>query len=106
MTIYKNLPVLATCSPNKLFDTLAAGRAVLVNTPGWLRELVERHECGVFARPDDPADLAAAVVRLSRSPELVAAYGRNARRLAEREFDRRLLGAQLLALFERVVAPR
>jgi glycosyltransferase involved in cell wall biosynthesis len=105
MTIYRNLPVLATCSPNKLFDTLAAGRAVLVNAPGWLRELVEGHECGVFVRPDDAEDLAAAVTRLSASPELVARYGRNARRLAEQQFDRRLLGAQLLALLQRVAAP-
>jgi glycosyltransferase involved in cell wall biosynthesis len=106
MTIFKSLPVLATCSPNKFFDTLAAGRAVLVNMPGWLRELVIEHECGVFVRPDDPEELAATVLRLSASPELVACYGRNARRLAERQFDRRLLGAQLLALFERVAAPQ
>jgi glycosyltransferase involved in cell wall biosynthesis len=106
MTIYKNLPVLGTCSPNKLFDTLAAGRPVLVNMPGWLRELVVEHRCGVFVRPDDPEDLAAAVLSLSRDPELVACYGRNARRLAEQQFDRRLLGAQLLALFERVAAGR
>lgn len=103
MTIYKNLPILATCSPNKLFDTLAAGRAVLVNTPGWLRELVLTHECGVAVRPDDPYDLADSVTALCNDPERVVRYGRNARRLAEQSFDRRALGAQLLALFEQVV---
>ena len=44
MTIYKDVPVLYTCSPNKLFDTFAAGRAAIVNTPGWLTELVEEGE--------------------------------------------------------------
>ena len=58
MTIYKDVPILYTCSPNKLFDTFAAGRAAIVNTPGWLTELVEQNEAGVAVRPGDPADLA------------------------------------------------
>ena len=33
MTIYKNVPILYTCSPNKLFDTFAAGRPAIVNSP-------------------------------------------------------------------------
>ena len=50
MTIYKDVPILYTCSPNKLFDTFAAGRAAIVNTPGWLSELVEENEAGVAVR--------------------------------------------------------
>jgi glycosyltransferase involved in cell wall biosynthesis len=52
MTIYKNVPILYTCSPNKLFDTFAAGRPAIVNSPGWLRELVEDNEAGLYVRPD------------------------------------------------------
>lgn len=105
MTIYKNLPVLYTCSPNKLFDTLAAGRCVLVNTPGWLRELVEENRCGVAARPDDPVHLADQIVYLRDNPELVREYAANARRLAERSFDRYKLAEELLEIFGRVSAP-
>lgn len=100
MTIYKNLPILYTCSPNKLFDTLAAGRPALVNTPGWLSELVTQNQCGVAVRPDDPVDLADQLIFLRDHPELVASYGENARRLAERVFDRRKLAQQLLETFE------
>ena len=102
MTIFKDVPILSTNSPNKLFDTFAAGRPAVVNTPGWQRELVERHDAGVFARPGDPADLAAQVLRLRDDPELAAAYGRNARRLAEVEFDRRLLAERLRTVLEDV----
>ncbi len=104
MTIFKDVPILSTNSPNKLFDTFAAGRPAVVNTPGWQRDLVERHEAGVFARPGDPADLAAQVLRLRDDPELAAAYGRNARRLAEGEFDRRLLGERLRSVLEDAAA--
>ena len=104
MTIFKDVPILATNSPNKLFDTFAAGRPAIVNTPGWQRELVERNEAGLFARPGDPSDLADQVLRLRDDPELTATYGRNARRLAEQEFDRRLLAERLLAVLEDVAA--
>jgi glycosyltransferase involved in cell wall biosynthesis len=102
MTIYKNVPILYTCSPNKLFDTFAAGRAAIVNSPGWLKELVERHEAGLYVRPDDAAHLADTVVFLRDHPEVVKTYGQNARRLAEESFDRNKLAAELLAIFERV----
>ncbi len=104
MTIFKDVPILSTNSPNKLFDTFAAGRPAVVNTPGWQRDLVERHEAGVFARPGDPADLAAQVLRLRDNPEMAAAFGRNARRLAEGEFDRHLLGERLRAVLEDIAA--
>lgn len=98
MALFRNLPVLYTCSPNKLFDTFAAGRPALVNTPGWLRALVEQHQAGVYARPDDAAHMAEQITRLADDPQLARVYGQNARRLAESRFDRRLLAAQLLEI--------
>ena len=99
MTIYKDVPILATCSPNKLFDTFAAGRPAIVNCDGWMRSLVEDNAAGVFARPGDPADLAAQVRSLQGRTEEM---GRNARALAEREFDRDLLAGRMLEVLERV----
>lgn len=103
LTIFKNVPILHTCSPNKMFDTLAAGRTVIVNTSGWLKELVERNQCGVATDPDDPEDLADNILALSQHPHLVQRYGRNARYVAERQFDRRTLSGQLLAILEQLV---
>ena len=100
LTIFKDVPVLATNSPNKLFDTFAAGRPAIVNQPGWMRRLVEGNEAGLFVRPDDPADLAAKVAWLRDHPEEAVRYGRNARALAEREFGRDALAARALAVLE------
>ena len=104
LTIFKDLPVLATNSPNKLFDTLAAGRPAIVNTPGWMRELVERNEAGLFARPGDARDLADKVELLRRDPELKRRLGDNARALAEREFGRDMLAERALAVLERAAS--
>jgi glycosyltransferase involved in cell wall biosynthesis len=104
MTIYKDVPILYTCSPNKLFDTFAAGRAAIVNTPGWLQELVEENDAGLYARHGEPAHLAEQAVWLRDHRDRVAEMGANARTLAEREFDRRLLAGRVESVLRRAVA--
>ncbi|WP_298815799.1 glycosyltransferase family 4 protein [uncultured Chloroflexus sp.] len=105
LTIFKAVPVLATCSPNKLFDTLAAGRPVIVNTPGWLQRLVVEHQCGRYARAGDPGDLAIQIAYLCDNPDFTRQAGRNARALAEQQFDRRRLAAAALAILQTCAAP-
>ena len=76
------------------------GRPAIVNQPGWMRELVERNEAGLFVRPGDPGDLAEKVAWLRDHPDEAERFGRNARALAEREFDRDELAARVLAVLE------
>jgi glycosyltransferase involved in cell wall biosynthesis len=100
LTVFKDVPVLSTNSPNKLFDTFAAGRAAVVNMDGWMRELVERNEAGVYVRAGDAADLAEKVAWLRDNPDDAARMGRRGRELAEREFGRDELAARALAVLE------
>jgi glycosyltransferase involved in cell wall biosynthesis len=100
LTIFKDVPVLATNSPNKLFDTFAAGRPAIVNQPGWMRELVERNEAGLYVRAGDAGDLASKIAWLRGHPEEAARMGRNARALAEREFGRDDLAERALTVLE------
>jgi glycosyltransferase involved in cell wall biosynthesis len=104
LTLFKDVPVLATNSPNKLFDTFAAGRPAIVNMDGWMRELVERNEAGLYVRAGDAADLAEKLAWLRDHPEEARRMGRNARALAEREFDRDLLAARVLEVLEEAAA--
>jgi glycosyltransferase involved in cell wall biosynthesis len=100
LTVFKDVPVLATNSPNKLFDTFAAGRAAIVNMDGWMRELVERAGAGVYVRPGDARELAEKVAWLRDNPDEVRRMGGNARALAEREFGRDELAGRALAVLE------
>jgi glycosyltransferase involved in cell wall biosynthesis len=100
LTRFKDVPVLATNSPNKLFDTFAAGRPAIVNMDGWMRELVERNESGLYVRAGDARDLAEKIAWLRDHPEEGARLGRNARALAEREFGRDELAARALLVLE------
>jgi glycosyltransferase involved in cell wall biosynthesis len=100
LTVFKDVPVLATNSPNKLFDTFAAGRPAIVNMDGWMRSLVEDNDAGLYVRAGDARDLADKLAWLRDHPADVERMGRNARALAEREFDRERLAERALAVLE------
>jgi glycosyltransferase involved in cell wall biosynthesis len=90
-------------SPNKMFDALAAGKPVLINVPGWLGETIEKNHCGRYVDPGRPESLAEALEELSRDAALCRRMGENARALAERQFDRRILAAQLEQVLKNAV---
>ena len=73
-----------------------------MNTDGWQRELVERgrRRCSRAraTRPTWPPRCCA----LRDDPALAKRLGEGARRLAEEEFDRRLLAERLRAVLESV----
>lgn len=96
---FKPFPVLATCSPNKLFDSLAAGRPVLNNTDGWIQDLLERAGAGETFRSGDVAGAASQIIELENDPARREAMGRKARELAEREFSRDVLALRFAELF-------
>ena len=53
---FKKVPILATGSPNKFFDGLAAGKLIIMNFKGWIKKLVDEHQCGFFYNPESPGE--------------------------------------------------
>ena len=103
LTVFAPHPILETNSPNKFFDSLAAGKPVVVNLDGWLRRLVELHDAGVWVPAGNPEALAGALSVLAANPERVERMGRNARVLAEREFGRDEMADRLAQTLEDAV---
>jgi glycosyltransferase involved in cell wall biosynthesis len=98
------VPILYTGSPNKVFDALASGRPVIVNSPGWTRPLIEEGGAGLFVEPEDAAALADAIERLADDPAAVERMGAAARTLAEERFSRDEGADRLISLLETVAA--
>lgn len=94
MTIYRASRE-HTWSPNKMFDALAAGKPVLINVSGWLGEMIQDNNCGRCIDPHRPEMLAETLEELASNPDLCREMGKNARSLAEREFDRDKLADRL-----------
>jgi len=104
LTTFAPYPILQTNSPNKFFDSLAAGKPPIVTLDGWLHRLVEEKRVGAYVPAGDGKALAGTLTELAGKPELVRELGRNARALAEQEFSRDLLADRLADVLEDVVA--
>ena len=50
---FDNIPILSTNSPNKFFDSLSAGKPVIVNSNGWTKDIVLKHKCGYYYERDN-----------------------------------------------------
>ncbi len=99
---FKDIPILYTNSPNKLFDSLSAGKPIIVNSAGWTKQLVEENNCGIYVDPNDKMDLVEKIKYLQKNPNLVEEMGRNSRKLAEIKFDKAILTKQMVDTIERV----
>lgn len=89
LMVLKNIPAFYYgTSPNKFFDYMAMGLPVINNYPGWISEMICKNNCGMVVSPDNPVVFADAVEYLFERPQLLEEMGRNARNLAEKEFDR------------------
>jgi glycosyltransferase involved in cell wall biosynthesis len=104
LTVFAPHPILETNSPNKFFDSLAAGKPVVVNLDGWLRRLVEEHDAGVWVPGGNAEALAGALSALAANSAQVERMGRNARALAEREFGRDEMADRLARTLEDAAA--
>ena len=102
----KDVPVLHTGSPNKLFDALAAGVPVIQTSKGWIWELLEVENCGLNVPLGDAAAMADAVERLCDDETLFHSCAENAKRLAETRFDRGHLAETYLAALQGLEPPR
>lgn len=103
ITSFKNLPVLATNSPNKLFDGLAAGIPNIVNSAGWTKTLVEEADAGVYVDVTTPEALADALIRYRDDEQLRRRHGQHARALAESTFAREKLAGEFCRVLESAV---
>jgi glycosyltransferase involved in cell wall biosynthesis len=88
---FKNVPIFDTNSPNKLFDSLAAGVPVLQNTKGWIYDLVEKEKCGINFQANNYNSLTKSILKLCNDPQLVISLKLSAREVAIKYFDRNKL---------------
>lgn len=100
ITSFMNLPILKTNSPNKLFDSLSAGKPIIVNSAGWTKDLVEKDDCGFFVAPEKPEDLVEKLLQYKDDKETLERWGKNARKLSINVFDKAILSAKVADVIE------
>ena len=100
IAILKPIELYKTTYPNKVFDYMAAGKAVLLVIDGVVRELVEQAGAGIFVEPGNPAALASAVRQLKKNPGDAEKMGRAGRLYIENKFSRTQIASQFNLLLE------
>jgi len=96
---YRPFPILETGSPNKYFDGLAAGKLILINFGGWIREDIEHHQCGVYLDPRYPHEFVQKIQPFLEDNTFLQQHQLNARNLAELKYSRITLSRQFVGLF-------
>jgi glycosyltransferase involved in cell wall biosynthesis len=69
------------CSPLKLFEYMAAGKAIVAPAQDNVREILEDQISGLLFKAEDREDMTAAILRLANDPELRDCLGRAAQQL-------------------------
>jgi hypothetical protein len=89
----RKVPLFATFIPSKVFEFLAAGKAVIGSVTGEAAQILA--EAGaVVVPPEDSGSLAAAIAALAADPQLRAEMGRAGRSQVERCYDRAALARE------------
>lgn len=102
MVIFANHPILEYNSANKFFDSISAGKPILLNYSGWQRKIIEENNAGFGCNLCDLDEFISKVQYFSSHREEIEKMGQNARRIAEENFSRDKLALQTLKVLETV----
>ncbi|MDM1517660.1 glycosyltransferase family 4 protein [Myroides odoratimimus] len=100
---FKNLPILYTNSPNKLFDSLSAGKPIIVNSAGWTKDLVLDNKCGIYCDPNNFQDLADKLIYLNENRGVLDIMSFNSRSLAEKVYDKSILSRDFVRVIKSIL---
>lgn len=97
---FDHLPVLKTNSPNKFFDALAAGKAILVNHKGWVYNLTKKYELGIYHNPNKPKQTLDRIEKMLENDAMLQKYQQNSRNLALQFFTKEMAIKRILAVLD------
>jgi glycosyltransferase involved in cell wall biosynthesis len=92
--------------PVALMEAMASGLAVIATRLSGIPELVIHEETGLLVTPESPDELAGAICRLVRDPELAGRLAGAARERVRCHFDLETEGDRLASLFYSAIAKR
>jgi glycosyltransferase involved in cell wall biosynthesis len=97
-----NNPVQDASSPNKVFDSLAAGIPVIQTTKGWIKDIFDQYNCGLNVSLDEVEEIADKFVELAGNDQLFNELSKNANFVARELFDRDVLSRKYLQMLNQL----
>ncbi|HYV65607.1 MAG TPA: glycosyltransferase family 4 protein [Myxococcales bacterium] len=87
LVVLRNAPVATKMRLAKTFPPMACKRPVIFSGEGESAELIAAHACGIVGAPENPRQMADAMLRLADDPALARRLGENAHRYLTEELD-------------------
>ncbi|MHC4158231.1 MAG: glycosyltransferase family 4 protein [Planctomycetota bacterium] len=103
MVIFANYFILEHNSANKFFDSLSAGKPILLNYSGWQKDVLEQNNAGFGCKLCDVDEFVEKVLYLNSHRDKSTKMGQNARRIAVEVYNRDKLASEALTVINSVV---
>ncbi len=94
---YRHQAILETGSPNKYFDGLAAGKLIITNFGGWIKEEIEKHGCGFHIDTHQPNQFSTVLNYYLQDAQKLNSAKNNAGELAKK-YDRAKLSEEFVKI--------
>jgi len=101
---FKDIPILYTNSPNKFFDSLAAGKPILLNSNGWTKDIIEKNKCGFYFDPQDYYSLYNLIINLRNNDVLLSSMSINSKNIALKYFDKTILTNKFSKIVQNILS--
>lgn len=89
LVLLKKTELFKTVLPTKMLEFMSCARPVILGVDGYARQVMEQASAGIFVQPENPAELAEAIMRLAVDPKLCESLGHNGRQHVLQYFSRR-----------------
>jgi glycosyltransferase involved in cell wall biosynthesis len=104
LVLLKKTDVFKTVIPTKMLEFMACGRPVILGVEGQARDILNEAQAGVSIEPEDPADLAEAVVFLAKDAEERKILGNNGRDYILKTLSREQTAGKYIGVLNEVSA--
>lgn len=91
-----------TGQPNKLFEFMASGLAVIASDLPEIAPIVQEEKCGLIVDEQDPVAVAAAIRELLKNRQLATEMGRRGQAAVRQKYNWSVAEGRLLAIYSRL----
>ena len=89
-----------------IVEAMAVGKPVVAGKTGAVPEICPHGECGLLVDPEDPSEIAAALIELLSNPARAREMGERGHQRAHTLFDAAATAQKVQALYERILSSR
>ena len=103
LVLYSPVPNHIDAQPNKLFEYMSAGIAVIgSHFPLW-KDIIENYSCGICVDPTDPKQIADAINFLQQNPEIAKEMGARGREAVISTFNWESEQQKLISFYNKLI---